>query len=169
MTIADKIIFIICAALLFAASVIDYKKRIIPPIFPTLLFVCGIFLAVFNIAVYKNFAFDEILHCLLGAVSGGLFLIIAALIGKIFFAKETIGGGDIKLMAGIGSVIGWDKAIFANIAAFFIASVVGIILILAKKLDRRGYMPFAPFLSAGVYISIILPQTYINYFSKIML
>jgi leader peptidase (prepilin peptidase)/N-methyltransferase len=167
--IAQVIFFAICAVILLIASVIDYKTRLIPPILPILLAVCGVLFAGIKILVYEQVAWGQVQTLIFGALIGGLFLIIIGLIGNLIFQKEVLGGGDIKLMGGVGSIIGWEKVLMANITGFFLAALIGMVLILLKKIDSKTYIPFAPFLSAGVYISIFAPKTAVDAFINFIL
>jgi leader peptidase (prepilin peptidase)/N-methyltransferase len=98
-------------------------------------------------------------------LAGGGSLFLVAVIGKLIFKKDAMGGGDIKIMAGIGTFIGWDKVLFAIFIACFFGSIVGISLLLLKKLRRKQEMPFGPYLALASYITLFLPSpnTIINY------
>jgi leader peptidase (prepilin peptidase)/N-methyltransferase len=67
-------------------------------------------------------------------------------------------------MAAMGTIIGWDRVLLSDLFAFFIAALFGIILILCKKADRKSYIPFAPFLSVGVFIAALLPNNIVDFF-----
>ncbi|MDR3274493.1 MAG: A24 family peptidase [Endomicrobium sp.] len=77
-----------------------------------------------------------------------------------------MGGGDIKFMAGIGSFIGIEKVFLAVLIAALAGSIVGLCLIALKKVERRGYMPFGPFLSSGTFITIFIqyPSSFFSMF-----
>lgn len=68
----------------------------------------------------------------------GIGLIYAmALFGRFIFKKESMGGGDLKLLAMIGTFIGWEKTVLA----FFIAPLIGApvgLMILWKHKGRLG-------------------------------
>lgn len=125
----------IFVALLLAASVIDIRKRIIP---------------------------DEI--CILIALTGLIFFepvkllgILAALpflLAALFWGG--MGGGDIKLMAASGIVLGITGGIMASIigltAMLLFYAVYSTIQRLCKRECQKAF-PLAPFLSIG-YIAI---------------
>ena len=60
---------------------------------------------------------DSILFSVLGILTGGGVLYITGMIGDFLFKKESMGGGDIKLLAGIGAFLGWQTALLV----FFLA------------------------------------------------
>lgn len=84
--------------------------------------------------------------------------------GDFLFKKESMGGGDIKLMFIFGMVLGYPMAILS----IFIGSLVGlpISLIIMNKKDTH-IIPFGPFLAAGALIIFLLKidlQTLLNFY-----
>lgn len=79
------------------------------------------------------------------------------LLGNYMFKKESLGDGDIKLMAIIALALGTINSLIA----LFIGSVVGLIfsLIISKK-NKDGIIPFGPFLLIGALMAL--------YFSNII-
>lgn len=76
------------------------------------------------------------------ACGGTAFLIALA-------SRGGMGGGDVKMMALVGSFLGpWG-----GLAAFVIASVagalVGIVLVAMRARSRKDEIPFGPFIAAG--------------------
>lgn len=71
------------------------------------------------------------------------------LFGDFIFKRESMGGGDIKLMFVFGLVLGVPMAILS----IFIGSLVGLpisLLLISKNSNHE--IPFGPFLSAGALI-----------------
>jgi leader peptidase (prepilin peptidase)/N-methyltransferase len=160
--IANFIFMTILFAVLAIASFIDYKTRIIPPILPIILTILGFAFSILKALTLSESLWIALWNSLLGFLIGGLFLFAAAILGRLILKKETMGGGDIKLMAGAGACLYWERVLLADILAFFIAAFVGLVLILCKKIDRKTYIPFVPFLAGGVYIAALLPQKTID-------
>ena len=74
------------------------------------------------------------------------------LIGDMLFKKESMGGGDIKLMFLFGIVIGFPLSIFDIFLATFIAFPVAIFMLFSRK---DNLIPFGPFLAmSAVLINI---------------
>ena len=68
-------------------------------------------------------------------------------LGDVIFRKESMGGGDIKLLAMAGSILGW-KAVALT---FFIAPVFALIPGLCVLLLKRSHViPYGPFLSIAL-------------------
>ena len=60
-----------------------------------------------------------------------------------------MGGGDIKLLAMIGALLGWEGVIFTIFAASLAGTLAGIIVMLQRKENLKFAIPFGPFLSIG--------------------
>lgn len=150
------LLFCFTAFCLVAVSGIDYYHQIIPDIFPLMLVISGLLFSFFNIILGET-SLQRFLNAAAGIAAGGGSLLLIGLLGQFVFKKEAMGGGDVKLMAGIGAVIGWERVLLAIFIASFIGSVAGLFLIAAEKVEKRGYMPFGPFLSVASYMTLIMP------------
>ena len=91
---------------------------------------------------------DTILHILHGLAAAGIMASIK-LMGDFMFKKESMGGGDIKLMFFIGLVLGWPSALMS----VFVASLIGFPISLAVlKYHKTNVIPFGPFLVVAASI-----------------
>ncbi|MCL2391210.1 MAG: A24 family peptidase [Oscillospiraceae bacterium] len=96
---------------------------------------------------------DQLLDSSLGFVAGGgLFLLVYLL------SKKGVGGGDVKFMAASGLYLGLFGIISAILYGTILAAIVGLCLILLKKIGRKDPIPLAPFLLAGILITILLQR-----------
>lgn len=102
---------------------------------------------------YKNF-----LYYLIGMVCVSGFLLLLYLITK----GRGIGGGDIKLMAAAGLLLGWKHIILALILGCIIGSVIHIILM--KVSDKGRMLAFGPYLSVGIVISMLCGDRLLNWY-----
>ena len=149
---------------LLVITVIDFEFQIIPDEISFFLIILGLLTSFFNFVLG-----DTILHRLLnsffGILAGGGSLILVAIVGKWIFNKDAMGGGDIKIMAGVGAFIGWDKVLFSIFVACVLGSIVGICMIILKKIGRKQEIPFGPYLAISSFIVLFLPSpaTIINY------
>ena len=92
------------------------------------------------------------LYSLWGAAVGGSVIYATGFIGELIFKKEAMGGGDVKLMAMIGSVIGWKLVLLVFFLAPFFGAAIGIYLKFVKKID---IIPYGPYLSLATVIAIM--------------
>jgi len=87
----------------------------------------------------------------LGMLVGGGVLYLTGMLGDFIFKKESMGGGDIKLLAMAGSILGWKLVLLT----FFIAPILALIPGLVVLLLRRSHIiPYGPFLSLGLVLSL---------------
>ena len=87
---------------------------------------------------------------ILGVVYGGGGIYMMGLIGDFIFRKESMGGGDVKLLAMMGAFLGWKLAILT----FFIAPFFGALFGLVEKVRTgESAIAYGPFLVLGAIIS----------------
>jgi leader peptidase (prepilin peptidase) / N-methyltransferase len=89
---------------------------------------------------------------LLGAFLGGGFLWAIAYFYFLLRKQEGMGGGDIKLLAWIGAVLGWKAIAFVIISSSLIGSIVGLALALRSKDGMKTMIPFGPYLAFGAVL-----------------
>ncbi|MBI5415784.1 MAG: prepilin peptidase, partial [Candidatus Omnitrophica bacterium] len=88
---------------------------------------------------------------LFGVLVGGGAIYAMGILGDFLFKKESMGGGDVKLMAMVGAFLGWKLAILTFFLAPFFGAVYGILEMLRTKKTAIAY---GPFLVAGALISL---------------
>lgn len=111
------------------------------------------------IELYFLKGFQGLLYSLLDGAICFVVMLLIKLLGDKMFKKESMGGGDIKLMFIIGLVLGWGLGLI-NI---FVASVIALpisCIILYKNADH--VIPFGPFLALGSMI-LLLSKVDINW------
>jgi leader peptidase (prepilin peptidase)/N-methyltransferase len=105
----------------------------------------------------------------IGFFAGGLPLLLIALFGAYVLKKDAMGGGDVKLMAFCGFIIGWRLVITAYLIGVVAGAVFGLVLMALKKRKRSDAIPFGPFLSLGVILSVFFGDALINWYLGLML
>ena len=98
--------------ILIPISFIDFFHRIIPDSLNIMLIIAGFLFNIF--LLHKSFLFPFI-----GFITGGLFFYLIAVFYDFIRKKEGLGGGDIKLIAGIGAFLGIKGVIFTIFAGSF--------------------------------------------------
>lgn len=94
---------------------------------------------------------SEIPGHLLGlAIVGGLMLVVG------LAGRGALGAGDVKLLGAAGLYLGWRAGVLAFLLSFAFAGVTSLILICLRLRERRDMLPFAPFLSAGIWTAMLL-------------
>ncbi len=95
---------------------------------------------------------------MIGLIAGGGFFYVVAIAGRMIFKKDAMGGGDIKMMAMIGGLLGWKGVILTTFAGSLIGSIAGVALIKLKGREWGSRIPFGPYLALGALISLLLGQ-----------
>lgn len=138
-------------AILLGVSATDMEHQIIPDEFSLGGVVLGIgFSAAFPILHYETTIPRAILMSVLGALAGGGVIYLTGVFGEFVFKKESMGGGDVKLMAMMGAFLGWKAILLVYFLSPLLALPLGIYVKFKKKED---YIPYGPFLAlAGVVV-----------------
>lgn len=63
-----------------------------------------------------------------------------------------MGGGDIKLLAMIGALCGWQGVLFTIFTSSLAGTVVGMVIMAMQKKNMKLALPFGPFLSMGAIV-----------------
>lgn len=107
--------------------------------------------------------FNGVLYALLNGLIAFTIMFLLKKLGDFLFKKESMGGGDIKLLFVIGFVLGYEMAILA----IFIGSFIGYPVSLLFLLKEEDIIPFGPFLSIGALI-IFFSKLDLNMLLKIL-
>jgi leader peptidase (prepilin peptidase)/N-methyltransferase len=142
---------------LLTLSIIDYRHRIIPDELSLSLLGIGILLSFINPYIPSASAWVKVLQSVAAAVGGGLVMLLLAWGGEKAFKKEALGGGDIKLIAACGAVLGWQGILGPLMIGSLSGALVACILLLLKKKKLGETLPFGPFLSLGAYLTCLFP------------
>lgn len=67
---------------------------------------------------------------------------------------ESFGGGDIKLVAVMGLLLGWRALLAGIFFALITGGGYGALLLVKKKAGRKDHFAFGPFLSFGLLIAL---------------
>ncbi|MFH0976326.1 MAG: prepilin peptidase [Spirochaetota bacterium] len=129
------------AGISIAISVIDIKILTIPN---------SLIIVIIALSVYPVIFNDSFLDNLYGFLLMGIFFITALLI-----FPGSFGGGDVKLAAAIGILLGFELSIVALEAALITGSIAGVIYAVKSKKGFKIKMPFASFLCLGMLLSLL--------------
>jgi leader peptidase (prepilin peptidase)/N-methyltransferase len=141
---------LVCA--LITVSFIDFDFQIIPDEISLGGLVVGVLASVLIPSLHGT---DNRLAALgqsvIGLLAGGGILYVTGVLGDFVFRKETMGGGDVKLLAMAGTVLGWKLVVLT----FFLAPVLALLPGIYVLLFRRSHViPYGPFLSLALVVSL---------------
>jgi prepilin signal peptidase PulO-like enzyme (type II secretory pathway) len=94
-----------------------------------------------------------------------LFAILAAVLipavlylPSIPFGAGAFGMGDVKLLIGAGLMLGGSRALGGVLAGLLLAGVVLVALLATRRIGRKSYIPFGPFLIIGALYGALVLQ-----------
>jgi leader peptidase (prepilin peptidase)/N-methyltransferase len=122
---------------------------------------------------------ERLLASAIGALTGAglVFLIIMA--WKLWVRgrlgadateeeKSGMGWGDLKMLALIGSCVGWQQLIFVTFLASAMGSLAGLALMLAGRGGRKMVLPFGTFLSAAGIATIFVGPPAVRWYLALL-
>ena len=89
------------------------------------------------IYAYQNSILQD--NLMAGALGGGIFLVLAII------SKGALGGGDVKLIFGLGMWLGAEKLINVVLYGTILGGIAALLMILAKKKERGSYFAYGPY------------------------
>lgn len=158
------LVYMALVSLLIVISAIDLKTMEIP----NGLIIAGFIVGAIQL-ITTVFTGGDWLSCVTGLFAGGLPLLLIALIAGFLLKKEAMGGGDVKLMAFCGFIIGWKLVIPAYLIGIVLGSVISVLLMALGRKKRGDEIPFGPFLSLGVVLSVFFGDALIDWYLGLIL
>ena len=131
--------------------VVDLKHRILPDQLNIYLFLLFLLHSIF----YQKVGF-----WISGLLIGLFFPLTVAYIFYKLKGVEGLGGGDIKLYAVLGLLLGPLGIIQTIFFSCFLGSIIGLIMILMKKIDRNYAIPFGPAVILVASAQIFTPHLF---------
>ncbi len=160
----DFFFYLVLICGLIISTFVDIKHRIIPDEISIGGIIVGFILSTVKGVNLNPFSFhpSPMFNSLLGIIAGGGIIYVTGFLFDLVYFKllkrppiqgetESIGGGDIKLLAMIGAFLGVKGAVLAFFFAPFLGLVIGIINLIVKK-DHT--IPYGPFLSLGAFLAM---------------
>lgn len=154
-SIIDLVIALTFVSMMIIIFVSDYHYLIIPD--SVLLF---FLLILIPQLIIKN-GFMNLYSPILNGFLSFIVMYGIKLLGDFLFKRESMGGGDIKLLFVIGMVLGFPQALFS----IFLGSFIGLpfaLLIFIKK--EEHIIPFGPLLGIGAIIILLLKFNVMDFF-----
>jgi leader peptidase (prepilin peptidase)/N-methyltransferase len=137
-------------SVLLVILVYDIRHKIIPDVL-SLVFGIMAFLSVF---LFSGFNLNPHLPSLYDFA--GLLLPLPFALLWYVSGGRWMGFGDVKLMVGMGLLLGLSLSISAAVLAFWIGAIVGILMLgLHKVKGWKSEIPFAPFLVLGTFVAFL--------------
>lgn len=136
---------LILSTCLLVVAFIDLDTYEIPDGINIFLLSVGVIWNVFALLTGDSILLDNII----GFFSVSVLLLLIAIL-----SKGGMGGGDIKLSAVCGLILGWQNMLLAICLASVLGAAVMLPVFIIKKREKRTPIPFGPFLAAGIFLSM---------------
>ena len=151
----DSLLYCLLTSALLVLSIIDFRTYEIPLGINIFIITLGFIRCAYD---YSNF-----LSHIIGffAVSVFLYLIIIVTKGR------GIGGGDMKLMAASGLLLGWKLVILSFLIGCILGAVIHIIRMKVSKCDH--VLAMGPYLSMGIFLSMLFGNQMINWYLSLLM
>ncbi len=117
----------------------------------------GVILALIGTFFWET---PDIISALIGMGIGVTFFLIQILISR----GKWVGGGDIRIGAFMGAILGWKMVLAALVISYIIGSIITIPLLITgdKKLGNK--IPLGPFLVTGTFIALFYGEQIVNWY-----
>ena len=138
------------AALLFAVFLIDMQSMVIPN--PLVLFLIAPGIFDLCLTGFNGFWGRVI----------GIFVVSIPMLLLSLAIPGCFGGGDIKLIAVAGFLLGWKLTLLAFFISVLIGGSYAVYLLLSRKTQKGAHIAFGPYLCAGIMISLLYGETLIQ-------
>ena len=146
----ESIIYSLFTSALLVITVIDWRTYEIPIGINIFIFILGCLRVVLDFTHFSGYLIGFF------AVSSLLLLLYIATKGR------AIGGGDIKLMAAAGLLLGWKLVLLGFFIGCILGSVIHIIRMKVSGADR--VLAMGPYLSAGLFIAMLWGNIFIGWY-----
>ena len=145
-----SVIYCLLGSALIVLSVIDFRTYEIPFGINVFILVLGLIHMVLDMHNWSNY----VIGLLAVSVPLGIILLVSK--------GRAIGGGDVKLMAAAGLLLGWEKILLALMIGCIAGSIIHIIRMKAAGADR--VLAMGPYLALGIFISALWGDSLISWY-----
>lgn len=150
----QSILYCLFTSTLIVISVIDSRTMEIPIGCNYFIAILGIIQLAIDFSNWKTYA--------IGAICVSAFLLMI----YIVTGGRGIGGGDVKLMATAGLLVGAPKILLAFFIGSVLAACIHPIRMKVSKVDHQ--LAFGPYLCIGLYVSILYGKQIIDWYLSTM-
>ena len=150
----ESLLLCLLASALLVLTVIDFRTFEIPIGINLFILTLGLV----SIALdYQNW-----LEHVIGFFAVSIFLFILIVLTK----GKAIGGGDMKLMATCGLILGWKMIILAFLIGCIIGSIIHVFRMRFTKAEH--ILALGPYLAAGVFIASLWGEQLLHWYLSIL-
>ena len=149
--------------MLIAILFIDWKHQIIPNrlSYPTV--AVGFIISLFSPHITWQ-------SSLIGAAGAFAGFVGIAYLGRLLFRKDSLGGGDIKLAAGLGAFLGIWKVLLVVVLSAAVGLVFSLFaMAVSASIRKNRIIPFGPFLAVAALIAGVWGDSILEFYVRTFL
>jgi len=155
-------VYAVLTCALIVATFVDFEFQIIPDEITLGGLVIGVILCLLFPRLHNTDSrITSLIQAGLGILAGGGSIYLIGKFGEIIFKKESMGGGDVKFLAMIGAIVGWQQVFLIFFIAPFFGAIVGIILKIRKGVEL---IPYGPYLSLATFLILLWGRNILEYY-----
>lgn len=147
-----SVLYCLSVSILLVASVVDFRTYEIPPGCPFFIGALGGIRVLLDLSHWYLYGIGML-------TVSGLFLLV-----YLITRGKGIGGGDIKLMAAAGLLLGWKQILLALAIGSVAGSVIHISLMKLKGKSRM--LAFGPYLAVGIFFAMLYGEEVIRWYLR---
>ena len=150
----DSLILALAATALYSLSRIDWSTYEIPFVYNVILFGLGLVRLALDLPHWYEYVI-------------GFFAVSLPLAALFYLSRgRAVGGGDVKLMAGCGLLLGWRLVLLGFVLGCIVGSVVHILRM--KISGEKHVLAMGPYLSIGVFASALFGDAAITWYLSLL-
>jgi prepilin signal peptidase PulO-like enzyme (type II secretory pathway) len=104
-------------------------------------------------------------NALIGATIITGFFLLQIVVSK----GKWLGGGDLRIGAFMGLILGWQYTLVALFVSYLVGSLISVSLLLTGRLSRKSQVPFGPFLVIGTLAALFYGEILIKRYFELTL
>ena len=139
--------------ILIELSIADIKYRIVPDQLVILLAVSAVGFIQYHTGWQDMLA---------GAALGLGIMAVTALLGRALYKREAVGGGDIRLFAALGLVLGTKGILFVYMISALLSGAHMVFLLAVRKIKKNDTIPMVPYIAAAAIIYMVFLWQHID-------
>jgi leader peptidase (prepilin peptidase) / N-methyltransferase len=90
------------------------------------------------------------------AIAAAVLIPAVLYLPSIPFGAGAFGMGDVKFLVGMGLLLGGERALGGTLVGLLVAGAVLIVLLATRRIGRKSYIPFGPFLIIGALWAVLI-------------
>ena len=167
--------YVVFASILFVLSLTDLDEYVIPNVTIVAAICCRLVYLVVSSLVLGTDLMSGLVESLIGFAAVGGSMLVLTLVMDFLLGKESLGGGDIKLLAVAGLYFGWQRCLFLVMVACVIGLVFGLISQRSQEshaddtIASGHLIPWGPAIAISCWITMLCGSDVLTWYLGLFL